>query len=128
MSLREKFGNYSQDKNVIPIIPNIPTITPNPNSGDIGGILGRNMQTLGIRIDATLGNSGDSGDIGVIDINPKNTPPMKAGEGGYLVPDYAAWCPRWWKGCLECPDFMRDRIRFCRKWNLTFCGVEVVAA
>lgn len=55
-----------------------------------------------------------------------NHPLMKAGEGGYLVPDYAAWCPRWWKGCLECPDFMRDRVRFCRKWNLAFCGAEVV--
>lgn len=80
------------------------------------------------RIDNASGHSVNSVSSVSIDRNPKSTPPMKAGEGGYLVPDYAAWCPRWWKGCLECPDFMRDRIRFCRKWNLTFCGVEVVAA
>lgn len=53
-------------------------------------------------------------------------PPMKAVPGGVLKPDYAAFCPDYFRGCFACPDFLRDRVRFCRKWNRTFNGVDVV--
>lgn len=53
-------------------------------------------------------------------------PPMKAVPGGGLKPDYAAFCPDYFRGCFACPDFLRDRVRFCRKWNRTFNGVDVV--
>ena len=53
-------------------------------------------------------------------------PPMKAVPGGGLKPDYAAFCPDCFRGCFACPDFLRDRVRFCRKWNRTFDGVDVV--
>ena len=53
-------------------------------------------------------------------------PPMKAVPGGRLKPDYAAFCPDYFRGCFACPDFLRDRVRFCRKWNRTFNGVDVV--
>ncbi len=49
-------------------------------------------------------------------------PPL-ASHGG---PDYAAWCDAYHQGCFACPDFLRDRVRFCRKWNRTFNGVDVV--
>lgn len=49
-------------------------------------------------------------------------PPL-ASHGG---PDYAAWCDAYHRGCFACPDFLRDRVRFCRKWNRTFNGVDVV--
>lgn len=53
-------------------------------------------------------------------------PPLKESAGGALVPDYGAWCPDWWRGCFACPDFLRDRLRFCRKWNRVFHGAEGV--
>lgn len=53
-------------------------------------------------------------------------PPMKEAAKGVLVPDHAAFCPAYWRGCFECPDFLRDRLRFCRKWNRAFHGVDVV--
>lgn len=49
-------------------------------------------------------------------------PPL-ASHGG---PDYAAWCDAYHQGCFACPDFLRDKVRFCRKWNRTFNGVDVV--
>ena len=53
-------------------------------------------------------------------------PPMKEIPGGGLKPDYAAFCPDYFRGCFACPDFLRGKVRFCRKWNRTFNGVEVV--
>ncbi len=35
-------------------------------------------------------------------------------------------CPRYWRGCFSCPEFMRDQIFFCRKANRVRYGVEVV--
>ena len=49
-------------------------------------------------------------------------PPL-ASHGG---PDYAAWCDAYHQGCFACPNFLRDKVRFCRKWNRTFNGVDVV--
>lgn len=49
-------------------------------------------------------------------------PPL-ASHGG---PDYAAWCDAYHQGCFACPDFLRDKVRFCRKWNRTFNGADVV--
>lgn len=43
------------------------------------------------------------------------------------LPDYAAWCADWWRGCFACPDFMPERVRFCRRWNRAVHGVDVVA-
>lgn len=42
------------------------------------------------------------------------------------LPDYAAWCADWWRGCFACPEFMPERVRFCRKWNRAVHGVDVV--
>lgn len=56
----------------------------------------------------------------------EETPPMKEGAGGVVVPDYAAWCADYFQGCFACPDFLRDKVRFCRKWNRTFHGADVV--
>lgn len=53
-------------------------------------------------------------------------PSMKQGAGGVVVPDYAAWCAGYFQGCFACPDFLRDKVRFCRKWNRTFHGADVV--
>lgn len=53
-------------------------------------------------------------------------PPMKEIPGGGLKPDYAAFCPDYFRGCFACPDFLRGKVRFCRKWNRTFNGVDVV--
>ncbi len=50
---------------------------------------------------------------------------MKEGAGGLLVPDYASFCPTWWRSCFQCPDFLRDRLRFCRRWNRAVYGVDV---
>lgn len=33
------------------------------------------------------------------------------------IPDYAAFCPRYWKECFSCPDFDRAAIRFCKRYN-----------
>ena len=52
-------------------------------------------------------------------------PPMKSIPGGE-VPGYAAFCPDYFQGCFSCPDFMPDKVRFCRKWNRTFNGADVV--
>ena len=49
-------------------------------------------------------------------------PPL-ASHGG---PDCAAWCEGYYRGCFSCPDFMPDKVRFCRKWNRTFNGADVV--
>ena len=38
--------------------------------------------------------------------------------GGVSVPDYAAFCPEYWKGCFSCPDFRADSLRFCGRYNL----------
>ena len=38
--------------------------------------------------------------------------------GGVSVPDYAAFCPEYWKGCFSCPDFLADSLRFCGRYNL----------
>ena len=35
-------------------------------------------------------------------------------------------CPRYWRGCFSCPEFMRTEIFFCRKANRVRYGVEVV--
>ena len=64
-----------------------------------------------------------------MDHNLKNAlplPPMKEVSGGVLVPDYGTFCPDWWKGCFQCQNFLPDKVRFCRKWNRTFNGADVV--
>ena len=40
---------------------------------------------------------------------------------------YAAWCADWWRGCFTCPEYMPERVRFCRKWNREVYGVDVVS-
>lgn len=55
-----------------------------------------------------------------------STAPVKSISGGGEIPDYAAFCPAYWEGCFSCPDFLRDRVRFCRKWNRTFNRVDAV--
>lgn len=55
-----------------------------------------------------------------------STAPVKSISGGGEVPDYAAFCPDYFRGCFFCPEFMPDRVRFCRKWNRIFNGVDVV--
>lgn len=35
-------------------------------------------------------------------------------------------CPRYWRGCFDCPEFMRYQIFFCRRANRVRYGVEVV--
>lgn len=47
------------------------------------------------------------------------------------LPDYAAFCPSYWRGCFDCPDFMLDHVRFCARHNLLAYGrpeveIEVV--
>ena len=42
-------------------------------------------------------------------------------------PDYASFCTRYWKGCLECVDNMPNKLRFCRKWNREHLGDDVVS-
>ena len=42
------------------------------------------------------------------------------------VHDYAAFCPDYFRGCFACPDFLRGKVRFCRKRNRTFNGADVV--
>ena len=49
-------------------------------------------------------------------------PPLTS-HGG---PDYAAWCPRYFRSCFECPDYLPDKLRFCRAWNRAFHGADVV--
>lgn len=51
-----------------------------------------------------------------------STAPVKSISSGGEIPDYAAFCPAYWEGCFSCPDFLRDRVRFCRKWNLSLNG------
>lgn len=53
-------------------------------------------------------------------------PPLKAIPGTGVKPDYAAFCSAWHQGCFACPDFLPDKVRFCRKWNRTFTGADVV--
>lgn len=53
-------------------------------------------------------------------------PPLKAIPGAGVKPDYAAFCSAWHQGCFACPNFLRDKVRFCRKWNRTFTGADVV--
>lgn len=104
MSLWGFFGDNFQNESISPISP----ISPKLFSG---------------------GNCGDIGDIGDINPNLKNAsslPPMKAATGGGEVPDYAAWCPRYYRGCFECPDYLPDKLRFCRAWNRSFHGMDVV--
>ena len=36
-------------------------------------------------------------------------------------------CPRYWRGCFSCPEFMRDQIFFCRKANRVRYGSDVVS-
>lgn len=43
-----------------------------------------------------------------------------------MIGRYRPECPRWWRGCLACREFMADRIRFCRAWNRRIYGVSVV--
>lgn len=52
---------------------------------------------------------------------------MKEAAGDMVVPDYATFCPAYWRGCFACPEFMVDKVRFCRKWNRAFYGVDVVS-
>lgn len=35
-------------------------------------------------------------------------------------------CPRYWRGCFSCPDFMLTEVFFCRRANVARYGVEVV--
>ena len=55
-----------------------------------------------------------------------STAPVKSISGGGEVPDYAAFCPDYFRGCFFCPEFMPDRVRFCRKWNRAFNGEDAV--
>lgn len=44
------------------------------------------------------------------------------------LPDYAAFCPRWWRECFSCLDYLgAEHIRFCRAHNRRHHGSEVVA-
>ena len=36
-------------------------------------------------------------------------------------------CPRYWRGCFSCPEFLRDQIFFCRKANRVRYGSDVVS-
>ncbi len=103
MGLWETFGSRFQNEKCIPYIPNILKIPltsePVPYFGDIE-------------------------DIEPIDRNLKNTVAPLTPDG---VPDYAAWCGEWWRGCFACSDFLPDKVRFCRKWNRAFHGVDVVS-
>lgn len=51
---------------------------------------------------------------------------MKAHDPA-AIPDYAAFCPRYWKGCFDCPEFDRDAMRFCRKYNAAYPVIIEIA-
>ena len=43
-------------------------------------------------------------------------PPMLAP----FVPDYAAFCPGYYRSCETCPDYLREETLFCARWNRTY--------
>lgn len=47
-------------------------------------------------------------------------------SAGNVLPGYSKWCADWWQGCFACPDFMPEKVRFCRRWNRAAHGVDVV--
>ena len=49
------------------------------------------------------------------------------GNEGQSGPDYASFCTRYWKGCLDCQDYMAGKLFFCRKWNREHLGADVVS-
>ena len=36
-------------------------------------------------------------------------------------------CPRYWRGCFSCPEFMRSEIFFCRRANRVRYGSDVAS-
>jgi len=43
-------------------------------------------------------------------------PPMLAA----FLPDYAAFCPGYFRQCFRCPEFLPGKTLFCARWNRTF--------
>lgn len=33
------------------------------------------------------------------------------------TPDYAAFCPSYWRDCFGCPDYLAGKLRFCARYN-----------
>jgi hypothetical protein len=38
-------------------------------------------------------------------------------EASGQAPDYAAFCPEYWKGCFSCPGYVVNALRFCARYN-----------
>lgn len=38
-------------------------------------------------------------------------------QDGAILPDYEAFCPRYWRGCPSCPDYLAGKLRFCAGYN-----------
>ena len=43
--------------------------------------------------------------------------PEETSVGGVSIPDYAAFCPDYWRGCSKCPEYRPDQLRFCTRYN-----------
>ena len=119
MGLWGSFGSGFQRENLIPNIPTIPKTSPEAECEACS----RDFRDS--RYKVSILKNAQQGEV------PAHTP---NGEGGMVPPsssrdgppDYAAFCPRYWQGCFECPDFMPEMIRFCRVWNRAHYGVDVV--
>ena len=80
------------------------------------------VQSLGR--EGTADNS-DSSDKKSAGVKGRTEMPFRQ-QDGFIVPDYAAWCSGWWQDCFTCPEYMANKIMFCRKWNLGCYGTEIV--